>query len=462
MLISFSVSNYRSFYEEATLNMVASNKLTEHPDHRVPIGDTGQHVLRAALIYGANAAGKSNLIRAMEFAQQLIVNGHIRTGVEPFRFRPDAANEPSSFEFRFLVNGRVFVYGFDVNTRDPLANAVQSEWLAVLRGNDELDLFARDRQGTTATGSGLKKCFPDDSQSQSTLDSLAELQVRGDQLFLSRVLDLPTEIRGGTLNSVIGWLTESLIVLRPGQETGNIIDQLNRDEAFQRFCSQFLQKADTGIGKLEIRNLEIEAEQLRRLIPLIPGLRAAQLPKNLRVAGPFGDFDVCQPTSDRSTTILRRLLTMHDFEGGQSFELPIREESDGTQQLLQLMPVLYSLNTQSKVVVIDELDRSLHPLLCWEIVRFFSETCPGANKQLIVTTHESHLLNQELLRRDEYWFVEKDATQQSRLVPLSEFKIRNDLQLQKGYLVGRFGAIPIIGSMEALQELLECKASEAN
>ena len=98
-------------------------------------------------------------------------------------------------------------------------------------------------------------------------------------------------------------------------------------------------------------------------------------------------------------------------------------------------------------------------MLCWEFIRFFSDSCPGACKQLIVTTHEAHLLNQELLRRDEYWFVEKDANQQSHLVPLSEFSIRNDLQLQKGYLQGRFGAIPVIGSMDELQRLLECPAN---
>ena len=106
---------------------------------------------------------------------------------------------------------------------------------------------------------------------------------------------------------------------------------------------------------------------------------------------------------------------------------------------------------QNKVVVIDELDRSLHPLLCWEFIRFFSETRPGDRKQLIVTTHEAHLLDQKLLRRNEYWFVEKDAAQQSRLVSLSDFNIRNDLQIEKGYLQGRFGAIPVIGSIERTQ-----------
>ena len=110
--------------------------------------------------------------------------------------------------------------------------------------------------------------------------------------------------------------------------------------------------------------------------------------------------------------------------------------------------------------MIDELDRSLHPLICWEFIRFFSETRPGDRKQLIVTTHEVHLLNQELLRRDEYWFVEKDASQQSRLVSLSDFNIRNDLNVEKGYMQGRFGAIPVIGAMGDLERLLDSRISE--
>src|SRR5262245_20908128 len=114
MLVSFSVANFRSFGDEVTLNMVASNKLSDHPDHRVPIGETGQYVLRAAVVYGANAAGKSNLIKAMDVAQRLIKEPtERRAAITPFRFNPNDSKEPSSFEFRFLIDGRVFIYGFD-------------------------------------------------------------------------------------------------------------------------------------------------------------------------------------------------------------------------------------------------------------------------------------------------------------------------------------------------------------
>jgi AAA15 family ATPase/GTPase len=122
--------------------------------------------------------------------------------------------------------------------------------------------------------------------------------------------------------------------------------------------------------------------------------------------------------------------------------LPFSEESDGTQQLLHYLPYLHSQQGRSLVVVIDVLDGGLHPMLCWELVDFFRKSCPGVRRQMIVTTHEAHLLDQDLLRRDEYWMVEKDKTGQSRLTPLTDFNVRKDLNLRKGYLQGRYDVIP--------------------
>src|SRR5580658_5738616 len=143
MLISFSVSNFRSIGTEQTLNLVASNKITDHPNHLVPIDKTQRSVVRAAIIYGANAAGKSNLVRAMASAQEMVkANERRPTIVEPFRFNLELFQQPTSFEFRFLIDDRVFVYGFDVRGRD-----IQAEWLSVLvSANEERVVFERNHE----------------------------------------------------------------------------------------------------------------------------------------------------------------------------------------------------------------------------------------------------------------------------------------------------------------------------
>ncbi len=275
------------------------------------------------------------------------------------------------------------------------------------------------------------------------------------RLFLSRVHSLPKETQGKTLSSVINWLTNDLVILGAQSRASDILGRLHSDLAFRNFSSKFLRYVGTGIGRLDMKEVTRDmSEQERQLLPLFQT-------QGRSLSDFFGRSDVALEIKDKDPdrVVERRLLAEHHIGDNKTFRLPFSEESDGTQELLQLMPILFP-SKQNKVVVIDELDRSLHPILCWEFIRFFSETLPRTRKQLIVTTHEAHLLNQDLLRRDEYWFVEKDSAQQSRLVSLSDFNIRNDLQVEKGYLQGRFGAIPVIGSMNHLEELLSARDLE--
>ncbi|MFM7158896.1 MAG: AAA family ATPase [Planctomycetaceae bacterium] len=439
MLISFSVANFRSFGDEVTLNLVASNKLSDHSNHRVAIGDTGRFVLRTAVIYGANAAGKSNLVRAMQFAQRMIEEPRRRAlRVERFRLGEQFAGHPSTFEFRFLLGERVFCYGFDLN-----GTRIEGEWLTVLKGDDDQVVYERDAQGTAQIGKAVR-LFPQDKGLEELLKSLSAVTVREDQLFLTRISEVPEIAQGPTLASVVKWLTQSLVVLPADYRAPDLLERLQTDPAFMDFSATFLRQVGTGIDALEIEESEREAPTLSPGLDRIP-----------RVFQRSDDTDIRLKPDDPSRMLVRQLRARHDA-AGESYPLPFSQESDGTRQLLHLMPVLATPAGATSVYVIDELDRSLHPLICQEFIRLFSETCPNERRQLIVTTHDAHLLDQELLRRDEYWFVEKDAKHQSQLTSLADFSIRNDLQIQKGYLQGRFGAIPIIGSMEPLRRLLQC------
>jgi len=450
MLVSFSVSNYRSFGEEVTLNMVASNKLNDHPNHRVQIDETGKHLVRCAVLYGANAAGKSNLVKAMEFAQRLIQWRHDNLPpVENFKFSAELGKEPSTFEFRFLIGERVYIYGFDVTSRQ-----IVSEWLAFVDGNDEPVIFERDANGQTIVHTDVLARFTDDQQIAATLNILQQLPIKPNQLFLNRVASLPSEVQGRTLGALLNWLTEELEIVEPDHRSCDLLERLDVDPAFRNFTTRFLDRIDTGIHNLKFEQLEPAWNESTQEY-----FANADFDYGYEFFGCQGDTYVCREPNEDEKFIARRLIAEHPTQRAR-YALPFSEESDGTRQILHYLPVLSTRRDETKVIVIDELDRSLHPLLCWEFIRFFSETCPGSRKQLIVTTHDSHLLDQQLLRRDEYWFVEKDKNQQSRLSSLSEYNVRNDLKIQKGYLQGRFGAIPIFGGLSELECLLDCRIKE--
>jgi len=451
MLISFSVSNFRSFGEEVTLDMLASPKLSDHSGHLVPIGDTGKHVVRSALLYGPNAAGKSNLIKAMDYAQRLIRLGSQSHFPIPDTFRFDRKNvdTPASFEFRFMVDEQIFTYGFDVKP-----NGITGEWLVAYRGTREKIIFERGAEGTTLIGDAPKSFFANDQQMHQTLTSLAQLPIKPTQLFLSRAISLPDESLGPTLRGIVLWLTEDLVILEAGSRSCDMLDRLYDDQPFKDFAERFLCSVDTGICELDFHEQTRDCGDHEREFFQH---NSTEHNSPYSYFGCSGDMDERIDPTDPNKVVIRQLMALHrGGDGKVRFALPFGEESDGTQQLLHYLPVLNPKEGRSRIVVIDELDRSLHPKLCWELIQFFSESCPGARRQMIVTTHEAHLLDQELLRRDEYWMVEKDKSGQSRLTPLTDFKIRNDLNLRKGYLQGRFDALPIIGDISSLADWLGC------
>ncbi len=369
MLISFSVSNFRSFGREETLNMVASNKLSDHPNHRIPIGMTGKCVLRSAVIYGANAAGKSNLVQAMRVAQQLIVSSDERPLlVEPFRFDRETLKQPSSFEFRFLLGDRVFAYGFDVTSR-----RIFGEWLAVIKDDEAVPIFERNIDGVARIEDRARKFFAHDTTLYNTLGLLAQLPLTSNQLFLSRLRSLPTESQGPTLNAVVRWLTQDLVILRAQHRTDETLDRLHSDPAFRYFSSHFLRYMGTGIGDLDFAETNRDfgdSEYLREFVRSNPSRHDLSA-----LMGAPPDTYMRVRDDNPNQVIERKLLAVHDSKHDH-FPLPFSEESDGTQQLLHFLPVL-SPAEQSKVFVIDELDRSLHPLLCWEFIHFFSESRPA-------------------------------------------------------------------------------------
>jgi AAA15 family ATPase/GTPase len=451
MLIQLTIQNFLSFRDEVTFSMVGVSSDQQHINHLAEdAAGKGRSLLPIAAIYGANAAGKSNLIKALNFVKDLVVEGTRSNKpilVSPFKLG-DYSKQPSKFEFIFTYQETQYSYGFTLNREQ-----IFEEWLyAVPPGKkNEVMYFERitssAKETTLEYGSGLKGRT---EKRQQFLDFIAE-GTRNNQLFLTEAIDRNVQ----KLLPVFNWFKEVLTVITAEAEYQGLEVGVLSNESFTNFLSEFLKFAGTGIDSISTEEVDLDFDQH---FPTMPKLLRDRLLENLEKAD---DNSVAMIENIRGKRYLLfkneggklsliQLKTQHRHEDGHLIDFTIEEESEGTQRLINLIPSLFLLQEESeKVVFLDELDRRLHPLLS----RCFVQTainCRGRSNQLIFTTHDTNLLDLDLLRRDEIWFVEKNQQGVSNLYSLAEFKIRPDMQIEKGYLNGRFGAIPFFGDPKSL------------
>jgi uncharacterized protein len=419
MLLQFVVENFLSFRDKAVLSMLAPEG-TPHDEARHLRVEGLPPVLKCAAIYGANASGKSNLVKAFEFARRLVTYGTKAGDRLPLpRFKLDSASlsEPSRFEIDIYTGGRRYAYGF-VATPE----IVESEWLFVNDGGGEQAIF--ERQGSDMVADRppitLGAAFTLDPARRRFVEFVAE-GTRKNQLFLTEA----AERNVGELEVVMSWFRWGSVALMPGTRFDPLFDaaRLEGDAAFRDYVGDLLQRAGTGISKITVD-------------------------PRPRVEEPESEV----------MGIVGRTRFHHLSSTGALVSLTPSEESDGTRRLMDLAPLLFDLQQSGSaplVHVLDEIDRSLHPLL----TRFFLDTFlrtssaehPG---QIIFTTHDTNLLDLNVLGRESIWFTEKDAGGASSLYSLAEFKgeqlDRLGGHLEEGYLQGRFGAIPFLGDARRL------------
>ena len=449
MIVSFSVSNFRSFNSEETFSLVASNRLSgSHDDHAVPIPDSKEKVLRTAVLYGANGAGKSNLFKALRYLESVALETRKKnsgTGRQPFRFGgPPGA--PSTFDLQFIAADKFYRFGFKADDE-----RITEEWLFQVVGNRQKLVYERttDVNGKAVIeAEGLK-------DAGDKMIALATVAGPQNQSFLATVnATLEATDFGEDLSCVLTWFKKSLNLIAPDESYGALGQRLDQDSSFLSFASSFLKSASTGIDHLNVSRKEISTDELRRLLP---DDFASRILRDLSE----NEAGVVLGLGEGNELLLERkgedhfyhisIQAAHEQEPGKVVQLELNEESDGTRRLLNLIPALHHVRTTGAVYFIDEIDRSLHPILVKEFMEFFLKSCSAGCSQIIVTTHESNLLNQELLRRDEIWFAEKDQAAATRLYSLVDFKVRNDLEIRKHYLQGRFGAVPFLGDLDQLQ-----------
>ncbi|MCP4362380.1 MAG: ATP-binding protein [Chloroflexi bacterium] len=426
MLIEFTVGNYRSFRVPQTLSMVAAPIKSKDPSldqNSVFQLPNNPSLLTSAAVYGANASGKSNLVEALAFMKSFVMNSPKETNAtggidaEPFRLSTVTIGQPSHFEIVFIESGKRYRYGFEVTSE-----RITAEWLFFVPSTREARLF--EREGDSFT---IGKYFKEGGD--------LEKQTRPNALFLSVV----SQFNGPTAQKLVAWFRKL-----------GIISGL-QDVGMRPFTLRQLLKGEPGeeirrlICRLDLGITDIQVEKLSGQKP--------QLPHNM-----IGEMRQAYLTilnaADSEQIAVQTVHTRYDEEGnlvGQElFDLD-EHESEGTQKLFAMSGPLLDTLQKGDVLVVDELDARLHPLMTREIILLFNQKFTNPNgAQLIFNTQDTNLLDNMLFRRDQIWFVEKDRQGTSNLYSLVEFRVRNDKDYERGYIQGRYGAIPYLSHIQTI------------
>lgn len=426
MLIEFTVGNFRSFRDPQTLSLVAAPIKSKDPqlDKDTVINVVSNpNLLTSAAIYGANASGKSNLVQALAFMKRFVIHspketkatGGIR--VEPFRLHAASVNQPSYFEIVFIEDGKRYRYGFEVTKE-----RVLSEWLYFVPSIREARLF--EREGDEITVGDYFKEGRD-----------LELHTRPNALFLSVV----AQFNGKKAQNLVAWFRR-LGIISGVEDLGMMpftLMQLMEGE-YSQAIRDLICRLDLGIGDVQVEKRVVSSK------PNLPD----DMPEEIRQA-----FLTIMNASD-TEYLINTVHTKYDNDGnpvGQELLELDEHESEGTQKLFAMSGPLLDTLQDGDILVVDELDARLHPLITREIISLFNnkETNPNG-AQLIFNTQDTNLLDNHLFRRDQIWFVEKDQQGASHLYSLAEFKVRNDKDYERGYIQGRYGAVPYLSHIKTI------------
>lgn len=452
MLITFRVANFLSFNEEEEFSMLAG-KVRKPIRPAVPLA-TGLEALKLAVIYGANASGKSNLVRSIDFAKKVIVNGvkEATSFEDHFRLKKGNQDLPTKFEFEFKLGDICYAYGFEIQLS---TKVILGEWLFEIKKTTQKAIFERivDSSGRSFLKSRPKRLSAEDENRLNVY----EKDLQRYELLLS--VHGRKEWDGNSFfsifSSIFHWFDYQLILLFPDTKINpyKFLETDAGDFSGRKFMTEMLKRFDTGIETVELIDEdagfmlnEISISKRKNVLETLERGELATLVH-------FGKRYLFSKNESTQKITASRIVTKHvSFDKDSSEEFDFEKESDGTKRLFDFIPMLFSLTSQDflPTIIVDEVDRSLHPGLLHKLLEYFLLSTKEIQSQLIVTTHESSILDLSLLRRDEIWFVEKNDHGESHIYSLEGFQPRFDKKIRKAYLLGRFGAIPFISDVQQL------------
>lgn len=447
MLIRFNVKNLLSFDETQEFSMIAGSARS----HQTHIDKSEKlKLLKFAAVFGANASGKSNLVLALDFVRGSLIHEIPYNCYQSYcRIKPENQNIPSEFEFEIKIGSEIYAYGFDIQLNK---RSIVGEWLYRLYPNGkEEEIFTRKPKEEFQHFSDK---FSDNAR--STLETYGrDLLTNDTTLFLSEMNrnknDLYTrEKELLPLKKVYLWFKENLIVNYPGSEL--IPASFFQDEDLPEF-NKIIVSMGLGINRVEFVESTLEEVQ-KKLGPFSKEV-TANIERNIDFARKKGEnklsliirtlrnlFRITYNLKDLESQPEVKKLTFEQSRNHVRFEM--EEESDGTRRLVDLIEIILAAKAGvEKTYVIDEINRCLHPQVTYRYISEYLDSLENSKTQLIVTTHESHLMDLNLLRRDEIWFVDKNDAGESHLYSLEEYNTRFDQRVRRAYLEGRYGGVPL-------------------
>ncbi|MCD8295972.1 MAG: ATP-binding protein [Prevotella sp.] len=429
MLVEFSFQNCFSFCNEANFSMVAANTVKEMEgdsqySNVTALEDTSLRILRIGAIYGANASGKTNVLRAISFFRDMIIGSFVNeTLLENsdslhFLFVIEQQEQPLSFEMIFIVNDTRFRYGFEIKDKK-----IHTEWLfmRLLDNARESYCFTRENNAIKINAKVFKGA------------NKLIVNTRDNALFLSTTAQFNVEIS----KIIKDWFATKLqVIVAPNVNTHFTANKFMKNEWMRQHILDFIKLIDLGIEDMSVKERNID------------NISKQMSPKS---------NDIKIGTQNNSVKAID-ISTVHSVYKGneviQQLSLPFEMESFGTTKIFSLLGPWFDCLKNGGTLIVDEFGASIHTQLAIQLIRLFQSSLNTHGAQLIISTHNTNLLRKDLLRRDQIWFVEKDKQGVSDLYSLVEYKInqaqsvRNDASYQKDYLIGKYGAIPYFGNIE--------------
>ena len=431
MLLRFKIQNFLSFYKEASFDMFPNTKREKLSHH---IHNEEVPLLKQAAIYGANGAGKSNFVKAIQFLRHFIKEEDFlkNIDVEDYFFQLVAKKEDKiSFEIEFLHNQKYYFY------KVAIGKEVVEEQLFLSGIGKQEDTLVFHRRGVEIIAPSL--------ENEKAVYQLLSLNPKASLLPLNMKFPI---FSSQELKEVYDWFSHKVEIVTINSIIPTLIHLLSQDKKMLHFTNKVFERIGVGIDKIAIGQTPLDkwlsqnknTQQIQQLID------SDSTPTNITQIE--NNRNVLHIAIQKGTKTIQELLFSQKGQQGYQKEMKIAAQSDGTVKLLTLIPALYAAIYQGKVLFVDEIDNSIHPNLMFNLLRFYADH--PSKGQLIFTTHTTHLLNQqELMRPDEVWLTEKKEGA-TELYSLNEFKLHNTLNIENGYLEGRYGGVPEIEEMEVL------------